>query len=158
MNFTGRFTLLPTLWITHVPSTVKGLLNRDREMKSCLKPSYVPFCHLTIIIAVCNKSKTVYNFHETIAGDNMERKPILQLVYHPRGLGPKSSSDESGLFFEELASKKVTGYYSFIPLNRPGQAILQGNLWLPAQNLSSPGYLGLSAQRVILRQRMEGYL
>ena len=38
------------------------------------KPSFVSFCYLTTAIAVCDKSKTIFNLHDIMAKDNKDRK------------------------------------------------------------------------------------
>ena len=96
-------------------------------MKSCSKTSYVSLCHLGTIIDVCNKSKTVHNLHETIAGDNNEKKGRSSynwFITYEDWDEEEVAQRNADLFFERLASKKVTGYYSFIPFNRSGQPIL----------------------------------
>ncbi len=38
------------------------------------KPSFISFRHLTSALAVCTKSKTIYNLHETMSNANKEKK------------------------------------------------------------------------------------
>ena len=55
-----------------VPPKLTSYLSSFSDLFS--RPSYVSFCHLTASIAVCDKSKTVYSLHETMADDNKEKK------------------------------------------------------------------------------------
>jgi hypothetical protein len=45
-----------------------------------IRSSYVSFCRMTTTIAVCNKSKTIFNLHETMADDNNKRKGDLPTI------------------------------------------------------------------------------
>ncbi len=38
------------------------------------RPSYTSFCHTTVSMDVCDKSKTNHNLHETMADDDEEKK------------------------------------------------------------------------------------
>lgn len=58
--------------LVRVPYKLKPYLDNFSDLFT--KPGFNSFCHLTAAIAVCNKSKTVSNLHETMANDNKEKK------------------------------------------------------------------------------------
>jgi hypothetical protein len=73
------------------------------------RPSYVSFCHLTTTIAVCNKSKTIFNLHETMADDNKEKKGRSSYNWFITD-GDWDENEiaqrKADLFFEELGLKE----------------------------------------------------
>jgi phosphopantetheine adenylyltransferase len=58
--------------LAKVPSKFDPYLSSFSDLFT--RPSYASFCHLTVSIAVCDKSKTIFNLHETMADDNKEKK------------------------------------------------------------------------------------
>jgi hypothetical protein len=58
--------------LVKVPSKLSPYLSGFSDLFT--RPSYTSFCHMTVSIAVCDKSKTIFNLHETMAGDNKEKK------------------------------------------------------------------------------------
>jgi hypothetical protein len=58
--------------LVKVPSKLCPYLSGFSDLFT--RPSYTSFCHITASIAVCDKSKTIYNLHETMADDNDEKK------------------------------------------------------------------------------------
>ncbi len=73
------------------------------------KPSFVSFCYLTTAIAVCNKSKTVFSLHDTMANDNKKKK--ARSSYNWFITDGDWDEDEiaqrkADLFFEELGLKE----------------------------------------------------
>mgnify|MGYP001591539296 CR=1 FL=1 len=73
------------------------------------RPSFTSFCHMTTTIAVCNKSKTIFNLHETMADNNQEKK--ARSSYNWFFTDGDWDEDEiaqrkADLFFEELRLKE----------------------------------------------------
>lgn len=58
--------------LVKVPSKLSPYLSGFSDLFT--RPSYTSFCHMTVSIAVCDKSKTIFNLHETMAEDNEEKK------------------------------------------------------------------------------------
>jgi hypothetical protein len=58
--------------LVKVPSKLNPYLASFSDLFT--RPSFISFCHMTTTIAVCNKSKTVFNLHETMADNNKEKK------------------------------------------------------------------------------------
>ena len=96
-------------------------------MKSCSKTSYVSLCHLaTIIDVVINLIPSII-FMKPLQAITRKRKGdflIIGLSPTRTGTRKKVAQRKADYSLRSLASKKVTGYYSFIPLNRSGQPIL----------------------------------
>lgn len=73
------------------------------------RPSYVSFCHVTTTIAVCDKSKTVFNLHETMADDNKDKKGRSSynwFITNGDWDEDEIAQRKADLFFEELHLKK----------------------------------------------------
>ncbi len=73
------------------------------------RPSFTSFCHMTTTIAVCNRSKTIFNLHETMADNNQEKKG--RSSYNWFFTDGDWDEDEiaqrkADLFFEELHLKE----------------------------------------------------
>jgi hypothetical protein len=58
--------------LVKVPSKFDPYLASFSDLST--KPSFVSFCYLTTAIAVCDKSKTIFNLHDTMAKDNRDKK------------------------------------------------------------------------------------
>jgi hypothetical protein len=58
--------------LVKVPSKLDPYLSSFSDLFT--RPSYTSFCHMTASIAVCDKSKTIFNLHETMAYDNRDKK------------------------------------------------------------------------------------
>ncbi len=73
------------------------------------RPSFVSFCHLTTTIAVCDKSKTIFNLHETMADDNKEKKGRSSynwFITNGDWDEEEIAQRKADLFFEELGLKE----------------------------------------------------
>jgi len=73
------------------------------------RPSFISFCHITTTIAVCNKSKTVFNLHETMSDENKEKKGRSSynwFITDGDWDEDEIAQRKADLFFEELCLKK----------------------------------------------------
>lgn len=73
------------------------------------KPSFVSFCYLTTSIAVCDKSKTIFNLHDTMAKDNRDRKARSSynwFITNGDWDEDEIAQRKADLFFEELGLKE----------------------------------------------------
>jgi hypothetical protein len=93
--------------LVKVPSKLNPYLASFSDLFT--RPSYVSFCHLTTTIAVCNKSKTIFNLHETMADDNKEKKGRSSYNWFITD-GDWDENEiaqrKADLFFEELGLKE----------------------------------------------------
>lgn len=73
------------------------------------KPSFVSFSHMTTAVAICTKSKTIFNLHETMANDYKEKKARSSYNWFITD-GDWDEDDiaqrKADLFFEELTIKE----------------------------------------------------
>ncbi len=93
--------------LVKVPSKLNPYLSNFSNLFT--KPSFVSFCYLTSAIAVCDKSKTVFNLHDTMANGNKEKK--ARSSYNWFITDGDWDEDEiaqrkADLFFEELGLKE----------------------------------------------------
>jgi hypothetical protein len=93
--------------LVKVPSKLNPYLANFSDLFT--KPSFVSFCYLTTAIAVCDKSKTVFNLHDAMADDNKEKK--ARSSYNWFITDGDWDEDEiaqrkADLFFEELCLKE----------------------------------------------------
>jgi len=58
--------------LVKVPSKLDPYLSSFSDLFT--RPSYTSFCHMIASISVCDKSKTIFSLHETMADDNKEKK------------------------------------------------------------------------------------
>jgi hypothetical protein len=73
------------------------------------RPSYASFCHLTVSIAICDKSKTIFNLHETMADDNKEKKGRSSynwFITDGDWDEEEIAQRKADLFFEEIGIKE----------------------------------------------------
>ncbi len=73
------------------------------------RPSFISFCHITTTIAVCNKSKTVFNLHETMSDENKEKKGRSSynwFITDGDWDEDEIAQRKADLFLEELCLKK----------------------------------------------------
>ena len=73
------------------------------------KPSFVSFCYLTTAIAVCDKSKTIFNLHDIMAKDNKDRKARSSynwFITNGDWDEDEIAQRKADLFFEELGLKE----------------------------------------------------
>jgi hypothetical protein len=93
--------------LVKVPSKLDPYLASFSDLFT--RPSYVSFCHMTTTIAVCNKSKTIFNLHETMANDNKEKKGRSSYNWFITD-GDWDENEiaqrKADLFFEELGLRK----------------------------------------------------
>jgi len=93
--------------LVRVPSKFNPYLASFSDLFT--RPSYVSFCHMTTTIAVCNKSKTVFNLHETMADDNKDKKGRSSynwFITNGDWDEDEIAQRKADLFFEELCLKK----------------------------------------------------
>ena len=93
--------------LVKVPSKLNPYLASFSDLFT--RPSFTSFCHMTTTIAVCNKSKTIFNLHETMADNNQEKKG--RSSYNWFFTDGDWDEDEiaqrkADLFFEELHLKE----------------------------------------------------
>ena len=93
--------------LVKVPSKLNPYLASFSDLFT--RPSFTSFCHMTTTIAVCNKSKTIFNLHETMADNNKEKKG--RSSYNWFFTDGNWDEDEiaqrkADLFFEELRIKE----------------------------------------------------
>jgi SRSO17 transposase len=73
------------------------------------KPGFVSFRYLTTAIAVCDKSKTVFSLHDTMASSNREKKGRSSynwFITDGDWDEDEIAQRKADLFFEELGLKK----------------------------------------------------
>ncbi len=73
------------------------------------KPSFVSFCYLISAIAVCDKSKTVFDLHDTTTNDSKEKKArssCNRFIRDGDRYEDEISQRKADLFFEELGLKE----------------------------------------------------
>jgi hypothetical protein len=73
------------------------------------KPSFESFCYLTTAIAVCDKSKTIFNLHDTMAKDNRDKKARSSynwFITNGDWDENEIAQRKADLFFEELGLKE----------------------------------------------------
>ena len=109
--------------LVKVPSKLDPYLSSFSDLFT--RPSYTSFCHMIASIAVCDKSKTIFSLHETMADDNKEKKGRSSynwFITDGDWDEEEIAQRKADLFFEELGikKKKGTGYclLSMIPITR----------------------------------------
>jgi hypothetical protein len=73
------------------------------------KPSFISFSHMTTAVAICNKSKTIFNLHETMANDYKEKKARSSynwFITNGDWDEDEIAQRKADLFFEELNIKE----------------------------------------------------
>ena len=93
--------------LVKVPSKLNPYLASFSDLFT--RPSFTSFCHLTTTIAVCDKSKTIFNLHETMADDNREKKGRSSynwFITDGDWDEDEIAQRKADLFFEELHLKE----------------------------------------------------
>jgi len=93
--------------LVKVPSKLNPYLASFSDLFT--RPSFTSFCHMTSTTTVCDKSKTIFNLHETMADNNKEKK--RRSSYNWLFTDGDWDEDEiaqrkADLFFEELRLKE----------------------------------------------------
>jgi hypothetical protein len=99
--------------LVKIPSALKPYLSNF--CNNFTEPSYISFCHLVTALAVCDKSKTIYNLHETMA-DNLKKKKGRSSY---NWFITDSDWDE-----DELAQRKVDLFLSEIGVKKGNRILL----------------------------------
>jgi hypothetical protein len=93
--------------LVKVPSKFNPYLSNFSDLFT--KPGFVSFRYLTTAIAVCDKSKTVFSLHDTMANGNREKKGRSSynwFITDGDWDEDEIAQRKADLFFEELALKK----------------------------------------------------
>jgi hypothetical protein len=91
--------------LVKVPSKLSPFLAGFSDLFT--RPSFSSFCHITSAIAICNKSKTVYNLHETMADNNEKKGRSSYNWFITNGDWDEDeiAQRKADLFFEEMHLK-----------------------------------------------------
>ena len=93
--------------LVKVPSKLDPYLSSFSDLFT--RPSYTSFCHMIASIAVCDKSKTIFSLHETMADDNKEKKGRSSynwFITDGDWDEEEIAQRKADLFFEELRIKE----------------------------------------------------
>jgi len=92
--------------VVKTPSLLDPFLDEFADLFT--KPSYSSFCNLVIAIAVCVKSKTISNLHETISNSNVKKKSRSSYNW----FFDSSKWDEN-----KVAQQNANLFFKFVGLN-----------------------------------------